>query len=135
MHLLIHKILVMLQENVDRQTREQHLTVVKGSNTLTTKNQFHPFDQRTNGDSHSNRTSPNYTSTGIDQTSDGTPWRPTSQMSCLPKITDAGQINTATDFSEGKIIAQDSKILQRPPFPDRDQQTTGISPPSKNKQH
>ena len=34
-----------------------------------------------------------------------------------------------------KIIAQDSKILQRPPFPDRDQQTTGISPPSKNKQH
>ena len=43
-------------------------------------------------------------------------------MSCLPKITDAGQINTATDFSEGKIIAQDSKILQRPPFPDRDQQ-------------
>ena len=36
-------------------------------------------------------------------------------------------------FLGWKTIAQDGKIFQRPPSPDRDQQTTGTSPPAKHK--
>ena len=96
----------MLQENVDRQTRE-YISPSSRTKHQTTQSRFHPFDQRTNGNCHSNKQAqitPQPVSirhlTELLREQRPKPHRYVlSTENC-----NAGQINVIMDSSDGKLM-------------------------------